>query len=134
MGDMRWQDEEEEQLPDLSFLTKAGVFTGAALPVLAADIIGHWGVTGLALGGFAAFALAKASPQIYDQARKHLARTPTLSSDKSGERSIWGRLTNHYPEPKEAREQEQENGLKLHHGQPMEKRFDELNASSKWLR
>lgn len=126
MDDTRRQDEDgQEHPPDLPLLTKAGVFVGAALPVLAADIIGHWGVTGLALGSFAAFALAKTSPQIYDQARKHL---PYLTPQPSGEiceRTIWDRLTNQYPRPKEAREQAQEDRLELHNDLPMEKRFDE---------
>lgn len=126
MGDTRQQDEGiQEQPPDLPFLTKAAVFTSVALPVLAADIIGHWGVTGLALGGFAAVALAKTSPQIYDQARKHLACTPTLSSGMSGERSTWDQLTNHYPESKKARERMQEDRLEFHDDQYLGKPDDE---------
>lgn len=101
MEEKHRQEEDEPQVPDLPFTTKASVFVGTALPVLIADGIAHWGIAGLALGGFTAFALAKTSPQIYNQARRHLPHLSALSSGQTGKRTVWDRLTDRYPDDTE---------------------------------
>ena len=98
-----------DQAPDLPFSTKAGIFVGTVLPACAVDVLAHWGVTGLALGGFTAFALAKTSPQVYAQMRKHWKMLPAQAVpmwNAPQRRSLWDRLTNHYPEPKDFSSQE----------------------------
>lgn len=97
MEEARRQEEEEQLTPDLPFMTKAGVFLGTAVPAVAVDALAHWGLTGLALGGFTAFALAKTSPQIYAQARRHLPLLSVPSSRQPGKRTLWEQLTNQYP-------------------------------------
>ncbi len=69
-----------------------------------ADVFGHWGITGLALGGFTAFALAKTSPQMVAELKRHCPSLFAQSSGRPEERTVWERLTNQYPELQEAQE------------------------------
>lgn len=99
-------DPQDEEKPDFPFLLKAGVFASVALLAFAADMIGHWGVTGLALGGFAAFALAKTSPHMYVQARKQFPCLPALSTREDRVLSMECEQTKSDPQPQEAGERE----------------------------
>jgi transposase-like protein len=123
MEETRNQRDEEtpqEQTPDLPLTTKAGIFLGIAGAASLADVFGHWGITGLALGGFTAFALAKTSPQIYEALKKHCGPLPGRSLGESGQRTVWERLTNQYPaRPSQASAQAQEEQPAPHDDVPM---------------
>lgn len=92
---------EAKKKTDISLATKAAIFTGTIAPILAADMVEHWGVAGLAIGAVGAYAMAKESPKIWGEMKKALPFLPELSSSsrKPGERTIIDRLINRYPDP-----------------------------------
>ncbi len=86
---------EEQPVPDLPLVTKAGVFLGAAGLVSVADLVAHWGVPGLAIGGFLAFALTKTSPQLYAAFKKQCPELPAAVQQRQARpRTRWEQRSN----------------------------------------
>jgi hypothetical protein len=103
----------EEQQPQpgapLAQSLSCGVSTFLAAGVV--DLVGHLGLTGLVVGGIAAYAASQHGPQLLEQVKGAFPTRPsspqgeaprTLASESGGRRSLLDRALGRFPAPEEA--------------------------------